>query len=443
MGHEKLVRSAAMRLFHLGGLAGRVGLSMAGNTVAGLFRDEKARETFKADTLVKNAVRIKETLGSLKGVPMKIGQMISLHEKLLPEEVTSILKTLQQKAPAVPFSDIREMIHAELGTRFSSIREIDETAIAAASIGQVHRAVLDDGREIALKVQYPGIDDVIRADMKNLKGILKLLFSMFSVMDMDLVWQELNDRLIEELDYVKEAASMKRTAALFADDPRIIVPGVIDELTTRHILAMELVRGISPEAVSGGFYPQDLRNAWAAAITSFVLKGLFEYRFLHADPNIANFAFCDDGRIIVYDFGCMKEIPEALRRSYIRIISALMDHDYPKIPDLLMGMGVHRSDGRPVSWEIVADFAAMFQEIINPKCPYVFGSDREFYVRIQKLVQKHMAESMTIVFPRDIIFIDRTFSGHFGNLCMLNACADWRSILLEHIEEEVEPSKIL
>lgn len=433
MGHGKMVRSATMRLFHLGGLASRVGLSMAGNTVAGLFRDEKARKSFKADVYVKNALRIKETLGSLKGVPMKIGQMISLHEKLLPDEVTSILKTLQQKAPAVPFSDILEMIRVELGASFSNIREIDESAIAAASIGQVHRAVLDDGREIALKVQYPGIDDVIRADMKNLKGVLKLLFSMFSVMDMDLVWQELNDRLIEELDYEKEAASMKRTATLFKDDSRIIVPGVIDELTTRHVLAMELVRGISPEEVSGCSYPQDLKNAWAAAITSFVLKGLFEHRFLHADPNIANFAFREDGRVIVYDFGCMKEIPEDLCGAYVRMISAVLDHDYPNIPQLLAGMGVHRGDGGPVSWEIVADFAAMFQEIVDPKCPYVFGSDREFYTRIQHLAHKHLAESMSIVFPKDIIFIDRTFSGHFGNLCMLNACADWRKMLLEYL----------
>lgn len=436
MGHEKLVKAAAMRLLHLGGLAGRVGFSMAGNTVAGLFRDEKARESFRADALVKNALRIKETLGSLKGVPMKIGQMISLHEKLLPDEVTSILKTLQQKAPAVPFSDILEMIRTELGARFSRIREIDESAIASASIGQVHRAVLDDGREIALKVQYPGIDDVIRADMKNLKGVLKLLFSMFSVMDMDLVWQELNDRLIEELDYEKEAASMNRTAALFKDYPRIIIPGVIDELTTRHVLAMELVCGISPDAVSDSSYPQDLRNTWAEAITCFVLKGLFEFRFLHADPNLANFAFCEDGRVIVYDFGCMKEIPKNLRDAYVRMLSAVIDHDYPNIPELLMEMGVHRGDGGPVSWDIVADFAGMFQEIVDPKCPYVFGSDRNFYTRIQRLVQKHMAESMTIVFPKDIIFIDRTFSGHFGNLCMLNACADWRSILLRHMGKE-------
>ena len=432
--NKKLVRSAAMRLFHLGGLAGRVGLSLAGNTVAGLFKDPNSRESFRSDVLVKNALRVKETLGSLKGVPMKIGQMISLHEKLLPKEVVSILKTLQQKAPAVCFSDMQKMMQDELGKNFSRIKKIDEIAIAAASIGQVHRAVLADGREIALKVQYPGIDEVIRADMKNLKGVLKLLFSMFSEMDMDLVWQELNERLIEELDYEKEAANMKRAAALFRDDSRIVIPGVVDELTTRHILAMDLVCGIPPEEVSGFGIQQELRNAWGEAIVSFLLKGLFKHRFLHADPNMANFGFCHDGRIIVYDFGCMKEIPEALCKSYVLILSALLDHDYTKIPGLLMDMGVHRKDGLPVSWDIVADFAPIFQEILDPDRHYVFGSDHDFYARFQDLARKHMAESMTIVFPKDIIFIDRTFGGHFGNLCMLKASADWRSILLKYMD---------
>ncbi len=429
MSTNKLITSAASRLLRLGELAGRVGLSMAGNTLANLFRDEENQGERRAAVLLKNAVRVKEALGQLKGVPMKIGQMLSLHEKLFPEEVAQVLRMLQQKAPAAPFDDIVAMVRDELGRRFHHIESIDENALAAASIGQVHRARLKDGRDIALKVQYPGIDDVIRADMKNLKGVLKLLFSMFTRMDMEPVWQELNDRLMEELDYENEAASMKRMARYFRNDKRIIVPKVIDKVSSRHVLGMELVLGISPDSLSERVYPQELKNVWGMSIMRFILEGVFQFRFLHADPNIANFSFLENGGIIVYDFGCMKEVPEHLSRGYVRLIHAALKKDYHLIPEILKSIGVHKADGTPISQKMVSDFAEVFYEFVEPGDLYTFGDDLKVYERLQALGFKHIGESMSLVFPKDIIFIDRTFGGHFGNLCRLNATADWRAIL--------------
>jgi predicted unusual protein kinase regulating ubiquinone biosynthesis (AarF/ABC1/UbiB family) len=426
---NKLITSAASRLLRLGELAGRVGLSMAGNTVANLFRDEENRGEHRAAVLLKNAVRVKEALGQLKGVPMKIGQMLSLHERLFPEEVARVLRMLQQKAPAAPFADIVAMIRDELGRRFNHIEYIDENALAAASIGQVHRARLKDGRDIALKVQYPGIDDVIRADMKNLKGVLKLLFSMFTRMDMEPVWQELNDRLLEELDYEKEAANMKRMARFFKHDQSVVIPKVIDKVSSRHVLGMELVLGISPDSLSHNDYPQELKNAWGVSIMKLILQGIFRFRFLHVDPNIANFSFLGNGGIIVYDFGCMKEIPEKLARGYVRLIRAVLDKKYALIPEILHFMGVHRADGTPISEEMVSDFAEVFYEFVEPGAVFSFGDDHRIYERLQALGFKHISESMSLVFPKDIIFIDRTFGGHFGNLCRLNATADWRAML--------------
>lgn len=430
---KKMIRSATSRLFHLGGLAGRVGLSMAGNAMAGLFRDMERSHEIRADLMLKNALRVKDLLGQLKGVPMKIGQMVSLHERLFPPEVARVLQTLQQNAPSVPFDDLVDLIRTELGPGFRQIRHIDEDPLAAASIGQVHRAVLKNGREIALKVQYPGIDDVIRADLKNLKGMLKLVFSMFSRMDMEPIWQELNARLLEELDYTREAAHMKRMAELYSDDDFVRIPQVIDALSSRHVLGMELVTGISPDAAAGDAFPQELKNTWAEAIFRLILKGLFTFRFLHADPNMANFAFCENGGIIVYDFGCMKEIPDALSRGYARLFHAVLDHDYPAIPHILKDMGVHRADGTPLPWKMIADFADLFQKILEPGGCYTFDNDGDMYERIFALGQQYLPESMNMIFPKDIVFIDRTFSGHFGNLCRLNASADWRTILTAHL----------
>jgi predicted unusual protein kinase regulating ubiquinone biosynthesis (AarF/ABC1/UbiB family) len=207
------------------------------------------------------------------------------------------------------------------------------------------------------------------------------------------------------------------------------VPKVIDKVSSRHVLGMELVLGISPDAVSGDSYSQELKNAWGESIVRMVLKGLFDYRFLHADPNIANFAFLENGGIIVYDFGCMKEVPEDLHGGYVRLIRAALKKDYHLIPDILCSMGIHRAGGNPMSREMVMDFAEVFYEFIEPGVQYSFGDDHRIYERLQALGFKHISESMSLVFPKDIIFIDRTFGGHFGNLCRLNATADWRSML--------------
>src|SRR6056297_39551 len=431
---KKLIRSATQRMFRLGGLAGRVGASMAGNTMANFFRGPERKDEYRLDTLFKNAQRVSEQLGQLKGVPMKIGQMVSLHDNLFPREVIQVFKSLQKQAPSVPFEDMRAMIRGELGTSYDSIRHIDETPIASASIGQVHRVDLKDGREIALKVQYPGIDEVIRSDLRSLKGILKRVFSMFTRMDMEEIWQELNARLLEELDYEQEAENMRRMAEFYQDDDRVVVPRVVDEMATRHVLGMELVQGISPNAAIGDDYDARLRSAWGESLLGFALKGLFEFRYLHADPNMANFSFLENGGIVVYDFGCMKEVPASLCSGYVELITAVLNHEYPRIPEILKSMGVYKASGEPIPWEMGKDFADMFQDIFGPGDYFTFGEDEDIYSRIIALGQKYINESMSFIFPKDVIFIDRTFSGHFGNLCHLKARADWRALLIQRLE---------
>lgn len=407
---------------------------MAGNTMANFFRDSGRKEEYRLDTLLKNAQRVTEQLGQLKGVPMKIGQMVSLHDNLFPKEVIQVFKSLQKQAPSVPFEDMVAMVREELGASYDNIRNVERTPLASASIGQVHRVVLKDGRKIVLKVQYPGIDEVIRSDLKNLKGILKRVFSMFTRMDMEEIWQELKARLLEELDYEHEAESMRRMAALYHGDGRVIIPQVIDEMTSRHVLGMELVQGIAPDAATGEAYGDELRSAWGVSLLSFALRGLFEFQFLHADPNMANFSFLENGGIVVYDFGCMKEVPAALCDGYVELIRAVLNHEYPRIPALLKSMGVYKASGDTISWEMAKDFADVFQEVFAPREYFTFGGNDDFYTRLIALGHKYINESMSFIFPKDVIFIDRTFSGHFGNLCYLKARSDWRKLLLERLE---------
>ena len=442
MNKKTLDKSATSRLFRLGGLAGRVGMSVAGNTFFNMFRDKDQIDENTARTLMRNAVMIKEAFGQMKGVPMKIGQMLSLHENLLPREVAHIFQSLQKNAPSIPFEEIVIMIMEELGDRFDLIEHIDKEPMASASIGQVHRAVLKDGREIAIKAQYPGIDKVIRGDLRNFKGIIKAVFSLITRVDIEDMWQEMRDRLLEELDYLHEAKSMQRMRDNYADDPAVIVPDVVHELTTEHVLAMELVLGIGPDDATGDDYDQSLKNEWGKAIASLVLKGLFTYRFLHADPNLSNFAFRENGAMIVYDYGCMKEISDELSRKYAMLVKAVIENNYPVISDILKSMGVYRADGKPVPWEMIKDYSDELQKIITPEGDYTFGVDHDIYKRLQVLGQRYLDQFMVMVFPKDMIFVDRTFNGHFGNLNRFRAQADWRTIVIEHLEAGFSDIKV-
>ena len=234
----RLATSAFRRFVKLGGLAGRVGASVLGEQLKELARSENAGDERRVEHLVKNAKRIVETLGELKGAAMKVGQMLSLHVDLMPPEVAVVLRALQRDAPRVPFEVMRYEIEGQLGSCDRLFARLDEEAFAAASIGQVHRAELHDGRRVAVKIQYPAIDHIIQADMKNLRVLFQALFSLFSKADFEPIWHEVRDRLLEEIDYTREAANLARMAELHADVPEIVIPKVVPEASARNVLTI-------------------------------------------------------------------------------------------------------------------------------------------------------------------------------------------------------------
>ena len=185
MGRDDLITSAFGRFVRVGGLVGRVGVSMLGEQAAGLFREGPVRQLKKADNAVRNAARIAETLGQMKGAAMKVGQMLSLHEGLLPPEVSAILSTLQKEAPSVSFDVMERQLRRELDDFDALFESLEPEAFAAASIGQVHRGVLRDGREVAVKIQYPDADRMVKADLVNLKVLLGNLVGLFTDIDFD------------------------------------------------------------------------------------------------------------------------------------------------------------------------------------------------------------------------------------------------------------------
>ncbi len=426
---EDILTSAFGRAMALGGLAGRLGTSWFGTKLRLPFLDDLAKTELVQKVYVREAERLVERLGSMKGAAMKFGQMLSIHgaEGFLPPEVTQILSALQKDAQPIAYRPkIEAALRAELGDNFALLESIDETAFASASIGQVHRGRMRDGREIALKIQFPDMPRVVTSDIRNLKILAAPLLMILGVRDVEPIWQELEDRLHEELDYEAEARHIKKMAALHRDNDRVIIPEVIDELSGPRVLAMSFEPGLDDATSSG--YSQELRDRWGRVIVETTLENLLIHRFLHADPNPGNFAYREDGRIVLYDFGCVKTVPDRLAAAYGRMARALLERRYGDVPEIVKDAGIHMRDGSPLSVNFVKDHAFLFEQPFGGGS-YRFGSDPELGDRLMRLAGDYWYESLGIVFPADILMVHRTFAGTSGNLARLGASGDWRDVL--------------
>jgi predicted unusual protein kinase regulating ubiquinone biosynthesis (AarF/ABC1/UbiB family) len=432
MSRDGPITSAFGRFVKVGGLVGRVGVSLIGEQAVGLLRDGPTKNLKKAENTIRNAIRIADTLGEMKGAAMKVGQMLSLHEGMLPPEVSAVLSVLQKQAPSVSFEVMERQLRRELENFDALFESLEPEAFAAASIGQVHRGVLRDGRTVAVKIQYPRADRMVKADLKNLKALLGNLVRLVTDIDFEPIWEEVRERLLEELDYLKEAENIRRMAAMHADFPQIIVPDVVEEATTRRVLTMGFVDGIPPAEAASDRYPKPLRDQWGYTLFEFTLRALLKHRFLHADPNFANFAFREDGKVAVYDYGCMKEIPADIAAGYSGLLYSVIHRRKAAIPRTLRDMGVVKGGGEPLPRALTDPYVDLLQDVVRTSPPYTFGEDDSIYASLFELGKSNWQDATDIRFPRDVVFIDRTLGGLFGNLSKLGATGPWRKLILEY-----------
>lgn len=435
-----LITSAVGRFFKLGGVATQVGMSLAAQQATSFFFSDPIAQARKTEKFMLNAFRVTEALGQLKGAAMKAGQMLSMHEGLMPPEVSAILRGLQNDAPTVPFERMQEVLRAELAEFDVLFASFDPKPIAAASIGQVYRGTLHDGRSVAVKVQYPDIDRVVRSDLKNLKKLFGSLVAMVADVDFDEIWEELKERLLEELDYRQEAASMRRMAELHERIPEVVVPGVITEASSQRVLTMDYVPGISADAACSDRFDQARKDLWGARLLEFTIRGLLEQRFLHADPNFANYAFLEDGRLIVYDHGCMKVISAELSLQYARVLRTLLDGHLDELPERLFEMGVYRrKSNRPLSRALLDPLAREAVAMVGPE-PYQFTRDTAMYDLVFNVQGEHFSELTDVGLPPDMVFVHRTLGGLFGNLCRLQARGRWGALLEPYVARRIAES---
>jgi predicted unusual protein kinase regulating ubiquinone biosynthesis (AarF/ABC1/UbiB family) len=275
-----------------------------------------------------NATRVADQLSHLRGAAMKLGQMISMDAgDMLPRELSDIMARLRDRAHHMPPAQLQKVLAAQWGADWRSrFRHFEAHPIAAASIGQVHRATTQDGRTLAIKVQYPGVRESIDADVDNVATLLRVSGLMPGTIDIAPLLAEAKRQLAEEADYLREGEQMRRYAALLADEPRFLIPALDEGLTTDRVLAMDYIASAPIERLADA--PQSDRDNAMRALIALVLREMFEFGLMQTDPNFANFRYQPEtGRIVLLDFGAVRPVDAATADGYRRLLMAGLDGD--------------------------------------------------------------------------------------------------------------------
>jgi predicted unusual protein kinase regulating ubiquinone biosynthesis (AarF/ABC1/UbiB family) len=342
--NEKIPTSRARRTATVATLAASEAVKQFGTRAANVARSDDAAEVAMSRRQLETAKQIVAVLGTMKGAAMKLGQVMSfLDVGLVPEEhreeFQAELAKLRDAAPTVSFKQMRRVIEDDLEESIDEVfQEFDPEPIAAASIGQVYRARLaSDGREVAVKVQYPGVAGAVRADMQNLDMIMRLLKRMTPGLDVKAVTTEIRERIEEELDYELEAQNQRSLARIFAGHPFIVVPEVVSSLSRERVLVSDFVSGVGFEELKTR--SQAERDRLGEIVFRFFLGCLYRHRQFSGDPHPGNFLLLDDGRVAFLDFGLFKRMDAPAVELELACQRAVVEEDAATLHSLLSESG--------------------------------------------------------------------------------------------------------
>ena len=375
-------------------------------------------------------------LGELKGGAMKVGQALSVFEAGMPdryaEPFREALTKLQAEAPPLPEEEVEKVLDTQLGLRWRErSAEFDGEAAAAASIGQVHRAVWSDGREVAVKVQYPGADEALRSDLRQLRRLAPLLRPLNPGTDVKGVIDELYDSAVSELDYRHEADTQRVFAAAFTDDPKIRVPSVL--ASSPKVLVTEWADGRALSKVAADA-DQEERDRAAELLAEFQFSSPTRVGMMHGDPHPGNFLLDDDGRMVVLDFGAAIALPDGFPPILTSMMRLALQNRGDELVTLMTRAGyVGRSGLEP------ADALAFLGPFIEPMREPSFHFDRAWMQGILAVYGdfsgREFRTSRAFTLPREYALIHRVLSGSVGMLCQLEATAPYRQIVQNWMPE--------
>ncbi len=399
------------RLSAFSQLAGGIAGGMLAESVRRLASGERPR---MSDLLLTpdNAVRVTNQLSKLRGAAMKLGQMISMDAgDVLPAELTAILARLRDSAHFMPAAQLNKVLISQWGPDWRrQFKHFDARPIAAASIGQVHRATLQDGTVLAIKVQYPGIADSIDADVDNVASLLHMSNLLPGTLDIAPLLAEAKKQLNEEADYVREARQMRRYKKLLANDPVFLVPEPYASLSGQRILAMDFIPGQAIEEIEA--QPQDLRDKAVSALMDLVLRELFEFGYMQTDPNFANYRWQrEGGKIVLLDFGAARAVPAQTVEAYRRLIQAGLGDDSLALRDTLIDTGFVSPITLQRHQVALDGMIGILMAHLGKPGLFDFA-DRGFVDEVRRYGESIVADSAAWhIPPADTLFVQRKVSG--------------------------------
>ncbi|UZE95513.1 ABC1 kinase family protein [Alkalimarinus alittae] len=426
---------------------------MAGHVAANVFTSKDKRLERRKDMLSKQAEFLVKELGKLKGSVVKIGQVMALYgEHFLPTEVTEALHTLEDQTTALEWPAIEKVLRLELGDKTLDELVIQQQSIGAASLGQVHRARRkSDGKEICLKIQYPGVADAVDSDLNAVAQLLKLAKLVSFTRDFDEWLEEVRAMMHREVDYTLEAETTRRFGEMLQDDDRFIVPEILLEYSTPHVMATSYEPGLTVSNEQVLTLPQARRNKLAVGALELFLKELFIWKEIQTDPNFGNYRIrlADDehadDRIVLLDFGAVQKYPDAFIDPVCDMIYASYTRDLKRV--IAGGIKLHfMHDDWPE--KVLEEFGGVCMAVLEPLAErdievpdYALNDQGEYRwqqsdlpTRIAKRAAMSAISRYFKIPPKEFVFLNRKLVGVYTFISVLGAEFNGRDILKPYLK---------
>lgn len=439
-------RPRAVPSSRLGRLAGfgRLAGGIAGNVLGGGAREVLKGQKPDLPSLLltpANARRLADELARLRGAAMKMGQLISMDGgDVLPPELAEIMGRLRAEADPMPPTQLEQSLTAGWGPDWrTKLQRFDERPIAAASIGQVHRAVALDGRDLAIKVQYPGVAASIDADVNNVATLVKLSGLLPASFALEPLLDEAKRQLKEEADYAREAAMLARFGDLAADWPDVVVPPLAADLSCPTILAMGHVSGVAIDKASA--LPQAERDRLMTLMLRILMAELFDWGVMQTDPNFANYRYdLNSGRLVLLDFGAAREVPASIREGYRALLGSGLSGDDEGLLAAMAAIGILPSQAPPAMRDTILAMARDGFAPLRMEGPFDFGAGGLASNLKDQSASLIAAREHFTAPPPDILFIQRKIAGMYLLAARLKARVDVAALVRPYTAGRVQAS---
>ncbi len=357
------------------------------------------------------AQRILDTATDLQGLLIKVGQLIGARADVFPDEYVEVLSSLHDTVPPRPFSVIRRVIERELGTSIENIfAELNPVPIASASLAQVHRGRLHDGRDVAVKVQYPDIEEIVKVDLQNLHLLLQGARRVLRSFDFSPIVEELTTNVPLELDFINEGHNAELAARNFADNDDIIVPKIYWEYTTRRVLTMEFLEGIKITDFAAIDAAGIDRQAIGRLLAESYFRQIFAHGFFHADPHPGNLFVRPGPKLVIVDFGLAKQLQPSFLRGFVRLTTALIAADKPSLVQAFRELGFRTKHADDTAFEALGD--AMLTRLSRNS---ELNQDRRMLAEFNDRMMRLFRENPIVRVPGEFLYIGRVM-GLLGGL---------------------------